>query len=101
MQITRIEVFLLKRPLTSPMHISRGGFKVRQHALVKVHTDTGITGLGEGVGNAPLIKTIIDSQLSYEAVGLNPMNVEQLRAVLSCTGLFRAQRFSSLCRKRD
>ena len=79
MQITRIEVFLLKRPLTSPMHISRGGFKVRQHALVKVHTDTGITGLGEGVGNAPLIKTIIDSQLSYEAVGLNPMNVEQLR----------------------
>ena len=49
MIITHIEVHLLKKPLASSMHISRGGFQVRQHALVKVHTDAGITGIGEGV----------------------------------------------------
>ena len=79
MTITEIEVFLLKRPLASSMHISRGGFQVRQHALVKVHTDSGITGLGEGIGNAPLIKTLIDSHLGPESIGMDPMNIEHLR----------------------
>ena len=30
------------------MRISRGGFDFRNHTIVEVHTDDGITGLGEG-----------------------------------------------------
>ena len=40
------------------MQISRGGFSIRNHTLVRVHTDEGVTGLGEDLGNAHLIKAI-------------------------------------------
>ena len=63
MKITRVKVFLLQKQLTSSMRISRGGFSVRNHAIVQVCTDEGITGLGEGVGNACLIKAIIEGQM--------------------------------------
>ncbi len=59
--ITKVEVFLTRKDLKSTMRISRGGFTARQHALVKVHTDSGIVGWGEGIGNATLVKSIIES----------------------------------------
>ena len=97
MTITEIEVFLLKKPLASSMHISRGGFQVRQHALVKVHTDSGITGLGEGIGNAPLIKTLIDSHLGPETVGMDPMNVERLRDLFFNQPVYFERKGSVVC----
>lgn len=97
MIITHIEVYLLKKPLASSMHISRGGFQVRQHALVKVHTDAGITGIGEGIGNAPLIKSIIESSLGPEAVGLNPMNLEQLREAFYTRPVYFERKGSVVC----
>lgn len=63
MKITQVEVFLLQKPLSSTMRISRGGFTVRTHAIVRLSTDNGITGLGEGVGNATLVKAIIERQM--------------------------------------
>ena len=62
MKISKVQVILLQKKLTSAMNISRGGFDVRTHAVVKVTTDQGITGLGEGVGDALMIKSIIDGK---------------------------------------
>ena len=97
MIITNIEVFLLKKELASSMHISRGGFRVRQHALVKVHTDTGLTGIGEGIGNAPLIKAIIENSLASEAIGKNPMNLEQLREAFYSHPVYFERKGSVVC----
>ena len=49
MKITQIDVHLLQKELNSTMQISRGGFRVRNHVIVKVHTDDGLTGLGKGL----------------------------------------------------
>ena len=59
MKITHIEVIVLQKKLSSSMQISRGGFAIRNHTLVRVHTDSGISGLGEGIGNALLVKAIL------------------------------------------
>ncbi|MFM8814645.1 MAG: mandelate racemase/muconate lactonizing enzyme family protein, partial [Actinomycetes bacterium] len=50
--IVRVRTFLLRKNLTKEMRISRGGFTVREHALVELTTKSGLTGLGEGIGNA-------------------------------------------------
>ena len=79
MKIAKVQVILLQKKLTSAMNISRGGFDVRTHALVKVTTDQGVTGLGEGVGDALMIKSIIDGKMGALALGLDPMSIEVIR----------------------
>ena len=61
------------------MRISRGGFDVRHNLIVEVITNEGITGLGEGVGNARLIQQILTGSMIEQAVGLDPMNIEAVR----------------------
>lgn len=97
MKITKIETFLLRKQLSTSMRISRGGFQTRQHVIVQVHTDDGITGLGEGIGNAPLIKAILDYSLSPQAVGLDPMDIAGLRRGLMDTDVYFERKGSVLC----
>ena len=68
MKITEIKVFLLQKNLSSTMRISRGGFNIRNHTIVEVHTDEGITGLGEGVGNAHVVKAILEGKFKSSRV---------------------------------
>ena len=68
MKITHIEVILLQKKLSSTMQISQGGFSIRNHTIVRVHTDEGVTGLGEGVGNAHLIEAILKEQMCDVAI---------------------------------
>ena len=75
MKITNIEVILLQKKLSSQMQISRGGFAIRNHTLVRVHTDSGISGLGEGIGNAKLVKAILEEQMCDFAVDQDPFNI--------------------------
>ena len=51
------------------MRISRGGFDVRHHLIVEVVTDEGITGLGEGVGDARLIQKILLGSMVEQVLG--------------------------------
>ena len=55
MKVTQIEAFLLARPLTDRFWMSLspiGGMKpVARRLILKVYTDTGVVGYGEGGGN--------------------------------------------------
>jgi len=97
MKITEIKVFLLQRKLSSTMRISREGFDVRNHTIVEVHTDEGITGLGEGVGNAHLVKAILESQIGKLAIGLDPFNIERVRKTLIDNQVYFEQKGSAIC----
>ena len=79
------------------MHISRGGFNVRNHTLVEVRTDEGITGLGEGIGNAHLIKAILEGQMCDLAIGLDPFNIEMVRKTLIDSQVYFERKGSAIC----
>jgi D-galactarolactone cycloisomerase len=97
MKISKIQVILLQKKLTSTMNISRGGFDVRTHAVVKVTTDQGITGLGEGVGDALMVKSIIDGKLGAQAIGLDPMSIESIRKNLIDSQVYFERKGSVIC----
>ena len=97
MKITHIEVIVLQKKLSSQMQISRGGFAIRNHTLVRVHTDSGISGLGEGIGNALLVKSILKEQMCDFAVGQDPFNIEALRQRLLDSQVYFERQGSAIC----
>ena len=97
MKITDIKVFILKKKLSSSMVISRGGFNTRTHAIVEVHTDEGLSGLGEGVGDAVLVGAIVEKRLRDLAVGMNPMDIERVREVLMDGQVYFESKGSAIC----
>ena len=97
MKITEIRVFLLQKKLSSPMRISRGGFTIRTHAIVELHTDEGITGLGEGIGNARLVKAILEGQMADLAIGLDPFDIERVRQQLMDSQVYFERKGSGIC----
>ena len=97
MKIKEIRVHLLQKKLSSSMRISRGGFDVRHHLIVEVITDEGIVGLGEGVGNARLIQQIMLGSMNEQAVGLDPMNIEEIRSKLIDNQVYLEQKGSVIC----
>ena len=97
MKIKEIRVHLLQKKLSSSMRISRGGFDVRHHLIVEVVTDEGISGLGEGVGDARLIQQILLGSMIEQALGLDPMNVEAVRRKLIDSGVYMEQKGSVIC----
>ncbi|MBT4400490.1 MAG: mandelate racemase/muconate lactonizing enzyme family protein [Bacteroidetes bacterium] len=97
MKITKVKAILLRNELSSSMQISRGGFSVRYHTLVLVETDAGVTGLGEGVGNAHLVKALIEGQLGDMAIGMDPMNTEVLRNKLIDSQVYFERQGSAIC----
>jgi D-galactarolactone cycloisomerase len=97
MKIKEIRTHLLQKNLTSSMRISRGGFEIRRHVIVEVVTDEGVTGLGEGVGDARLIQEILSGSISQQALGLDPMNIEIIRSKLIDGGVYMEQKGSVIC----
>jgi|TARA_Y100000294_G_scaffold120359_1_gene111806 L-alanine-DL-glutamate epimerase-like enolase superfamily enzyme len=79
------------------MVISRGGFQVRNHTLVKVTTDEGITGLGEGIGNAKLVAAILNAQMCNQVIGLDPFNIEFIRSKLIDSEVYFERKGSAIC----
>ncbi|MBI3988452.1 MAG: mandelate racemase/muconate lactonizing enzyme family protein [candidate division NC10 bacterium] len=78
MRISDVEVVLLKKILAKPLVLSRGEVRERRFAFVLVHTDEGITGLGEGVGDPHLIQAMVERRLKPILVGEDPFDVERL-----------------------
>lgn len=60
-QITDIEIIRLNIPLKEPIHISLGIIQSTENILIKIHTDAGITGIGEG---SPLKQIVGEVQAS-------------------------------------
>ena len=97
MIIKEIRVHLLQKKLTSSMRISRGGFDIRHHLIVEVVTNEGITGLGEGVGNARLIRQILLGSMIEQALEQDPMNIEAIRTKLIDSHVYLEKKGSVIC----
>ncbi len=70
---------------------------MRNHAIVQVSTDEGITGLGEGIGTARLIKGVIESHLGKLALGMNPFAIEEIRLKLLDSQVYFERMGSVVC----
>ncbi len=78
MKITDVEVVLLKKPMPKPLVVSRGAMAARAAILVLVHTDEGIIGLGECVGDPSGVVPVIREQLRPLLLKEDPLDIERL-----------------------
>ena len=78
MRITEIEAVVLKKPMKKPLVVSRGSFAARTAVLVLVHTDEGVTGLGESVGEPSGVVAILRDHLGPLLLGEDPFDIERL-----------------------
>lgn len=81
MKITKIEclplIYKYEEPIYDALFIARQ----RQALLIKVHTDSGITGIGEaGCFGGPLISTVtlVKEEIAPRIIGMDPLNYEQI-----------------------
>src|SRR5438270_4896293 len=82
MKITDVEVI----PLRIPEHNIDIADGIQDDVIVRVHTDEGITGIGEADSSPLVVKAIVEAWSSWPRcrglrevlVGRNPMHVEQL-----------------------
>ena len=77
MKITKITTYLIESKLKEPFWWSNGKATKRTAALVKISTDEGIEGWGEGYGDKETISTI-HSTLGPQIISENPLNRERL-----------------------
>jgi L-alanine-DL-glutamate epimerase-like enolase superfamily enzyme len=82
MKIVKVEVIGLRKQLACSMAISRGGFSVRTHTLVRLWTDEGQSGLGEAVGNADYAQDLLQGSLGRSILGQDPTAIERIRHLL-------------------
>lgn len=78
MKITDVQAYVLRKRLDRPLATSRSDGDVRSHLLVRVTTDAGFTGLGEGLGHSGVIKSIVDDLLGPRALGADPFDITAL-----------------------
>jgi L-alanine-DL-glutamate epimerase-like enolase superfamily enzyme len=80
MKIIAVETIPLEYVCDPPVFSAGGPIRSRASLLVLVHTDAGITGLGEaGVGGAPLrvLHSIVCDELAPTIVGQDPFWIER------------------------
>ncbi len=81
MKITRIECVPIRYKADEPCYNSMIKLEARTHILVLVHTDEGITGIGESfAGGNPVVSTttVIEKELAPLVVGEDPLRHEYL-----------------------
>lgn len=97
MKIIQVKTHLLKKSLSSTMRISRGGFDTRYHCIVQVVTDQGIYGLGEAIGNAPLLRSILDGGFADRILGKDPRNISLISGLLLDSDVYFERMGSVIC----
>jgi D-galactarolactone cycloisomerase len=80
MRITSVDTVVLTAPLVRSIGGSarRPPITSRELVLVRIHTDSGVTGYGESYGIGPLIHSIIDQWYRPLLVGRDPLHTEVL-----------------------
>ncbi|GAA0432246.1 dipeptide epimerase [Lentibacillus halophilus] len=85
MKITTIEAFVIELPLIEPFTISYVSYDKMPSVIVKVTTDDGWTGYGEGVADEHVtgesvesVYHVITKTLAPHLIGENPLNLEAL-----------------------
>lgn len=97
MKIKEVKVYLLKKKLTASMTISRGGFTERNHAIVQVIAEDGSYGLGEGIGNALMVKVLIENVLANKVIGENIFDISKIKNKLINDYVYFERKGSVIC----
>ncbi len=92
MKITEIEVFAVELPLIEPFIISYARLDTMPSIIVKITTDTGYVGYGEGVADEHVTGEsmestfqIIKSALAPKLLGENPLQMERIHDIMNKT----------------
>jgi D-arabinonate dehydratase len=80
MEITEVEAFPISIPLEEPVAFATRVVEERDHAIVRVHTDEGVSGVGYslGYGGAGLVADAAADVLADVVVGEDPRDTERL-----------------------
>ncbi|KAB2454071.1 dipeptide epimerase [Bacillus cereus] len=92
MKITAIHLYAIHLPLRSPFVISYGSYSDMPSIIVKMETDEGIIGYGEGVADDHVTGESWESTfhtlkhtLTPALIGKNPMNIEKIHDMMDNT----------------
>ena len=99
MTIEKIESFVVSHKLEESFYFSQWEYDERTICLVKITTNDGVHGWGEGYGPAKIIKAGIDF-FSPLLLGKDPLQQESLWQVMYLRSLASSQSFISPCRIR-
>jgi L-alanine-DL-glutamate epimerase-like enolase superfamily enzyme len=85
-QIKKIEIIPLEVPYLAPISISVGTISKAKNLLIKVHTDAGVTGLGEVSPFIPaysgetqeIAVKVLERWIGPYLIGKNPFNIEEI-----------------------
>ncbi|MBJ9983031.1 dipeptide epimerase [Bacillus sp. S70] len=92
MKITAIHLYAIRLPLRNPFVISYGSYSDMPSIIVKMETDAGIIGYGEGVADDHVTGESWESTfhtlkhtLAPALIGQNPMNIEKIHDMMDNT----------------
>src|SRR5437588_7006395 len=80
MNITNVTAIPMSAPVPpEKRHRTDLGTKVKSDAtLIRVETDSGLTGIGAALGSPPIVAAIVAHELAPEVVGEDPMFSERI-----------------------
>ena len=80
MKIVKVSAIPMSAPVPSEKrHRTDLGTKVKSDAtLIRVETDSGLTGIGAALGSPPIVAAIVQHELAPEVVGEDPMFSERI-----------------------
>jgi L-alanine-DL-glutamate epimerase-like enolase superfamily enzyme len=84
MKIKEIEIFKFDLPLKAPFRISIGTVNAASDVLIKIHTDSGLVGIGEACPFPPITGETQDTNLAMARsirdmlIGRDPLAIESL-----------------------
>ena len=88
MKIISVDVWPVSIPFVKPFEVWRGVARTKDHVIVEVHTDEGITGVGEAspfLYYAPEtqedVVATVANYLAPMVVGVDPFDVERINMV--------------------
>lgn len=89
MRIKEIEVYAIQLPLLEPFVISYATYHSMPSIIVKITTDQGIVGFGEGVPDEHVTGEnwestyhVLKSTIAPRLMGVNPMNIESIHELM-------------------
>jgi L-Ala-D/L-Glu epimerase len=92
MKITAIHLYAIKLPLIDPFVISYGSYDHMPSVIVKIDTDEGIVGYGEGVADEHVtgetwegVYHTLKSTIGPALLGKNPMEIEKIHDLMNKT----------------
>ncbi len=97
MKITEVKAYVLRKPLERPLTTARSDGTVRTHVLVRVATDAGVSGLGEGVGYSGVIRHVVEELLAPRVVGADPFDTASLYRLMVESDILWDLKGSLLC----